>query len=64
MKLRERFESAGLSPEHTEAAMKCVQAWLHDKGGHATRSYNVHADKLGTELAIEELPISPPLNHT
>lgn len=64
MKLRERLEAAGLAPECVGPAMVAIGEWLHEKGGPGNRGFSPHFAFVFTELATEELPVSPPVHHS
>lgn len=59
MKLRERFQSAGLSNEDADRALLCVVTWAAEMASRANRSRKPQMEELVTELEREELPNSP-----
>lgn len=60
MKLRERFQVAGLEESVAQQAMICVMEWATEMASTANRSRRPEASTLVEALEREELPVSPP----
>lgn len=60
MKLRERFQMAGIPDEFAQMAVIVVMDWLAEAASLSNRSRKAGAGEVAKALREEEIPISPP----